>query len=90
MNGEALQKDVIELDGKPEAVLLNYNNMGYAQVRFDDDSRKVFLANVKYITHAPTRTYVWRILVEMMQVGDLGVFEWYELVKDCVEFETEE
>lgn len=90
VNGEAVQKNVVELTEKPEAVLLNFNNMGYAQVRFDDESRKVFLANVKYITNAPARTYVWRILAEMMHCGDLGVGEWFQLVKDCVEFETEE
>jgi len=30
VNGEALQKNVILLDEQPEAVLLNYRNMGYA------------------------------------------------------------
>lgn len=59
-------------------------------MRFDEESRKTFLANVKYITNASARTYVWRILAEMMHCGDLGIQEWFQLVKDCVEFETEE
>ena len=90
VNAEELTKNVAILDEKPDAVLLNFNNLGYAQVRFDDDSRKCFLANVKYITNAPARTYVWRTLVQMMQVGDLGIVEWQQLINGCVEFETEE
>ena len=90
VNAEEMTKNVAVLDEKPDAVLLNFNNLGYAQIRFDDDSRKVFLANVKYITNAPARTYVWRILVQMMHCGDLGILEWFDLVNNCVEFETEE
>ena len=59
-------------------------------MRFDEESRQQFLKNVKYITNTSARTYVWRILVEMMHCGDLGISEWYDLIDSCLEFETEE
>ena len=53
-----LTEDVIVLDSKPDAVLVNFKNYGYCRMRFDEDSRKQLIANLRYVKDTSTRTYI--------------------------------
>lgn len=35
---QQLTEDCLTVDEEPEAVLINYNNMGYTRIKFDDKS----------------------------------------------------
>ena len=36
-------EDCLTVSEKPDAVLVNYNNMGYARLRFDDASKECWI-----------------------------------------------
>ena len=85
-----LTEDVLELDSKPDAVLVNYKNYGYCRMRFDEDSRKQLIANLRYVKDTSTRTYIWRTFKDMIRNAEITVQEWFELLKQNLPYEWEE
>lgn len=83
-------EDCLTVDHKPEAILVNYNFWGFARVRFDGDSEKFWLENLRYVTSTSMRTYIWRTFKDMVQSNHLSVSNWYKLLSNNLEFETEE
>jgi aminopeptidase N len=82
--------DVMEVDTEPFAILANYGNQGYARQRFDPVTLKNLIKNLKYVTKASDRTYIWRTFKDMIRNNDLPVADWYQLIMGNLRFETEE
>jgi len=86
-----LTSDCLIVDEKPDAVLVNYNNWGYCRPRFDKESLGFFINNLKYMSDdCAMRTYIWRTFKDMIQSNELSISEWYRLIGNNLEFETEE
>lgn len=68
---------VLELDYKPEVVIVNLKNIGYCRMRFDEDSKKELITNLKYIGDTSTRTYIWRTFKDMIRNNELTLKEWF-------------
>ena len=90
VNASEMTENVMELDDKPWAVLVNYNNLGYCRVRFDLQSQTNLIQNLRYFVNTADRTYIWRIFKEMMAAGNLSPRDWYALVINNLRFEKEE
>ena len=87
---QAKTEDCLAVDEEPEAVLVNYNNFGYARVKFDAKSESFLLDNLRYVTSVPIRTYIWRIFRDMWQTNELSLFNWFRLISNNLKFETED
>lgn len=61
-----MTEDCLTVSEKPEAIIVNYNNMGYARLRFDSVSQAMWIDNLRYVTDIPTRTYLWRTFKDMV------------------------
>lgn len=85
-----MTEDCLMLDEKPDAVLVNFNSMGYCQVRFDDQSLEHLIDNLRYMKHAPTRTYIWRTFVLMVKQNHLPIKSWFRVLSNNLQFESEE
>ena len=82
--------EILTLESKPEAVLINYNNRGYCRLRFDSDSYALFRDNLRYIKESSMRTYLWRTFKDMAQSNHMSVSDWYSLIIQNLAFEDEE
>ena len=82
--------EILTLESKPEAVLINYNNRGYCRLRFDSDSYALFRDNLRYIKESSMRTYLWRTFKDMAQSNHMSVSDWYKLLIQNLAFEDEE
>jgi hypothetical protein len=56
---------------KPEAVLLNANNKGYARVVLDQESLNFMLQNLTKIKSDLNRSYIWRILSDTIKLKEV-------------------
>ena len=90
VEAKEVTQDCMTLSEKPDAVLVNYNNRGYARVRFDEASKACLLNNLRYVTDTAMRTYIWRTFKDMVQVNHLSIKDWFRLISNNLEFETEE
>lgn len=90
ISASELTENVIEMDERPWAILVNYHNLGYCRIRFDLQSQTNFIQNLRYVVNTADRTYIWRTFVEMMSAGHLSVKDWYVLIINNLRFEKEE
>jgi aminopeptidase N len=90
VKAQEVTPNVLELASEPAAILVNYRNYGYCRMRFDAKSRECLIKNLKYITKSGDRTYVWRTFRDMIHNNDMTIAEWYTLIDNNLEFETEE
>ena len=87
---QEITEDVLELTTDPAAILVNYRNIGYCRMRFDESTRKSLIKNLKYMTNSGDRTYIWRTFRDMIRNNEMTLDEWYELIETNLQFETEE
>lgn len=85
-----MTENVIELKGEPAAILVNYKNIGYCRMRFDEATQKCLIKNLKYMTKSGDRTYIWRTFRDMIRNNELSIKDWYDLIETNLQFETEE
>ena len=78
------------MESEPDGVLVNYNNLGYARVKFDSKSEAFFLDNLRYVTDTAMRTYIWRIFKDMFQTNELTLKNWFRLISNNLKYETED
>jgi len=82
--------NVLEVDDKPDAVIINYNNYGYCKMRFDEDSKNILITNLKYVKDISLRTYIWRTFKDMIRNAEITVKQWFQILKDNLPYEWEE
>ena len=87
---QQITEDVIQLTSEPAAIIVNYRNIGYCRMRFDDSTKKSLIKNLKYMTKSSDRTYIWRTFRDMIRNNELSIADWYELIETNLQFETEE
>jgi len=80
----------MKVSEKPDVVLVNFNNYGYARMRFDADTQQHLIDNLRYMTDIPMRTYVWRTFKDMVQYNEMSIKDWFRLISNNLKFETEE
>jgi hypothetical protein len=90
VKSQEITEDVIELTSEPAAIIVNYRNIGYCRMRFDESTKRSLIKNLKYMTKSSDRTYIWRTFKDMIRNNELTIAEWYDLVETNLEFETEE
>jgi len=83
--------DVIELVGKqrPDLVLINDEDLGYAKIRFDDRSMQTLINNLSGISSPLSRAVCWGAAWDMCRDAELPAAEYAELVLRNVGSETD-
>jgi len=91
VTNEPLTSAIIDLgETLPDLILLDHNSWGYARIRFTPENLAFILANLKYLTNVGARTHIWRHLVDMVASNELPIKDWFTLIMNNLEFETEE
>jgi len=67
VKAQEITESVWEIDFKPQIVMVNYNNMGYCRMRFDEYSLNELIPNLKYVKSTSIRTYFWRTFKDMIR-----------------------
>ncbi|WP_370518805.1 aminopeptidase N [Microlunatus sp. Gsoil 973] len=83
--------DVIELVGRPrpDLVLVNDEDLGYAKIRFDDRSMKTLITNLSGISSPLSRAVCWGAAWDMCRDAELPASDYAELVLRNVGSETD-
>lgn len=83
--------EVNELVGmaRPDLVLLNDNDLAYAKIRLDEDSRVFALANLSKIEDSLARTLVWTAAWDATRDAEAPASDFVQLVLDHIATETE-
>jgi aminopeptidase N len=74
---------------KPALVLLNDDDLAYAKIRLDDDSRAVATEHLKDIENALPRALIWGAAWDAMRDGETKASDYVNLVLDNIASETE-